>query len=330
MPRRSKVSPAEARLMLEEHDQGATLDQIADKFRRSKRTVSDHIEKARDEHRFEQVKREQLGRALRQHQDDLVGFLGDLGAMVVLPSLEPHHTSISFGLSGSGHDTGPQRRTVPLRLGPGAVGIGKVVSGGDHQISAINVTVVNDWPIEIELTARSRPTFDYLRHHLSGDRLWKDLDKWETALLDELQTRAKLNRAIAEKAADIFNAPVRSASEAGEPSLTNVLPPFVGHYLMQRKGGTAEKLSDVVKLERRGLHDLRSNSILGTNLEVNAPEFLARLLDDVERTDSMKEMLEAHEHLRRCVKQVHLAIEQYYLIHYIRGICSICKRLGGR
>lgn len=277
------------------------------------------------------VKREQIGRALQQHQDDLLDFVGDLGAMVVELPLEPHHINIDLGVNENERANGSQLRTVPLRLGASAVGIGRVVSAGDdRQANTINVTFMGDRASEIELTVKTSRIYASLRQHLRGDGIWKHLDLWEKALLEELQARATLNRAVAEKAADIFNAPLKSTSKVNEPSLTNVLPLFVSHHLIRRKGGDEQKLGDRVKLENGGLHDLRSSSILGTCLGDNALKCLGRLLDDVERSSSFKEMVEAHEHSMRCVKRFHLAIEEYQLLHYIRGTCRICKRLGVR
>ena len=332
MPRGPKIGPALARQWLEEYDQGRTQDQLATKYRRTKRSIADNIERARQERRFDQVKREQLGRALERHEEDLIGLVGYLRRAVAVPSLQPPQLGeTEFGLPGRGDETEEGQSRVSF--GPGLeVGEtwGVASEAVENQGRPITVIAEQGRPLNLELSVESSPLFGYLRQHLKGDRLWRELTVWQTAYLEELQARAHLNTNVSKQATQILNAPVRPMIESSKPSLTTALPPFVRYLLMKTETGEHFDLDDQVAIQDSDLMNQQRIQTLGSHLGPGAKKQFKRLLSVMEGSDSLKVMAETHHRLSACAEKVAATLDGYLLLHYIRGSCGLCKKLGGR
>ena len=86
----------------------------------------------------------------------------------------------------------------------------------------------------------------------------------------------------------------------------------------------------MVTLEAGELFNPQWSLILGSKLGTDAIARLKRLLSAIEGSDPLNAMVETHRRLGDCAKKVEATLEGYLLLHYIRGTCSLCKKLGGR
>jgi len=78
MPKGGVISPDERRSWLERYEQGTTIDSIAKDSRRTQRTVTTQLGRARQERQHDQVQVDLVRDAYRQHYGDLLGVAEEL------------------------------------------------------------------------------------------------------------------------------------------------------------------------------------------------------------------------------------------------------------
>ena len=129
MPRRQKISPALRRGWLKRHERGERQDAIASADKVNPRTVREQIERAGLELAFDAAQQEQLGEALRKHQEDMLDLLKRTKMGIDVPSLT---TDLGF------EETGSPDREFTLSL-----------EGGEGH--AVTVIIHGGQPVEIRL-----------------------------------------------------------------------------------------------------------------------------------------------------------------------------------
>ncbi|MCH7705799.1 MAG: hypothetical protein IIB33_01980 [Chloroflexi bacterium] len=325
MPRGPKVASAMAREWLEKHAAGTTLDQLASKYRRTKRTISTNIERARQEQTFELARQEHLKEAVRSHQEDMLDLIQRLKDTVYVPDLELWPGRMDFGLEGllSDAEWATESEVILRETARGSA---------THRDAAILVTRDKNGPQEVKLTDEDSRLWDILMQHLGRrDLLWRGLNDWKEALLSELKGRAALNRIIVREAQAVFGLSIRMSGKRQEPHLTRGFPYFVravvtGRALeqpMPEIGDRLEWIGDELK-------DSVNSRTLGVHME-EGEKSIERVAVMVEKLASQPQAIEAaraHTELVSRTGKVQDILEDYRLLHYIRGVCSMCKKLG--
>ncbi len=340
MARGRRIASGMRREWLESYERGDRLDKIARDAGRTERTIKEHIEFARQEREVELARREQLGEALRSHQRDMLDLLRHLQEAVYMPTLDllPWHTP-DFGLE-------PLMRSREL-MRDRTVGIGPKVSiasasqranpvlsalAEGESAHAITVTCDRGGPKDVLLTVEGSRLWRALKEHLGNkDPLWRQLADWRHGLLEEFRSRASLNRVIREKAKETFHLPVVMAASPQKPHLTAALVRFVRVEVTRRALGEPP-MDFANRVEKRDgrLEDLDGGSILGQGLE-NTDKGVEQLVSTVDAMTGSTEAQDAartHRNLQDRTSEVQEALEEYWLVHYIRGRCGLCRKLG--
>ena len=339
MPRKSNIPPAQRREWLERWERGERKDDIAKKDRRNPRTVADHIERARLERDLEQARQEQLRDALQAHQQDMLGLIAHLIAAIQVPALEFWPGRADFGLE-SLLEPSEWMQERQIGMGPsvqprGLEGRYPILQALGEHGEASSVTVIRDegGPQSVKLTVEDSLLWSALRQHLGNkDSLWRDLGDWRQALLAELQARAALNRTILGKIDKDFTVGVLLRAAPQEPHLTQAAPYFIRIELTRRALG--KPTSDVAKrvwFEYGGLRDSEGiHDILAGNVTEATKEQLLILIDALTSSDEARQAAQAHRNLEVRAKKARTVLDEYRLLHHIRGWCSLCKKLGGQ
>ena len=72
------------------------------------------------------------------------------------------------------------------------------------------------------------------------------------------------------------------------------------------------------------------NRTLAMNVGEDAKEKFSKLLVAMKSMESVRKMVDTHRQLKDRTEKVGALLEEYLLLHYIRGRCNLCKKLGGR
>ena len=209
MPRNSKIASGERRIWLERSERGEAIPRVAKDVRRDVRTVRQHIEKARLERDFEAASREQLNEALQAHQRDMLTLLDEFRRSVYVPSLDFHNVlGVDFGLEDLWDSSELERNRVA-----------SLDASNDLSRSTVIVTRDSNGPFEILITAEESRLWRAINEHIGKDSLWRYIADWRKALLEELQRRADLNRALRKEAEKAFGLNVGWRAGPGEPWL---------------------------------------------------------------------------------------------------------------
>lgn len=326
MPRGSKIAPAMARQWLEEYDSGATQDRLASKHHRTKRTVAINIERARQQLAFERALQERLSDALGAHQQDLLELVQTLKDTVHVPDLELWPGRIDFGLEDLLSESEwltedrVSLKDLPWDQAP-------------DERSLLLVSRDKTGPQEIGLLLEESKLWVDLRQHLGGrDPIWRDLSSWKDALLSELRARAAFCRAIVASAEREFNAAVKVASPPGEKHLSNGFPHLVraaatrmaisspSPAIVDRLGWSGNELVDDRKGRRLGWLE-------GDQEEIKRQ--VAAFVGRMALLGQARHAARTHMELTTLTAKVRGILEDYQLLHYIRGRCTVCKKLGG-
>ena len=326
MPRGRKIGLALSRQWLEEYEGGTSLAQLAKTNRRTKQVIIDNIERARQHLRFEFVQRDQLRDAFQRHQQDLLRLLQQLEDVMRVPRLGHELGGHEFGLEEVIRDG--EGRTNEVDLASSQV-LDIILGGGRETGFSVHILTSDGLPTGVELSAPSTILWEALQQHLKRDPLWLALRAWKQLLLDELLARAHLNRDIASEAKEIFDAPVKVQADHRERVLTTALPPYVRELLVTKALGEDPGLEDLVQKDNE-LQDRRKNLTLGRNVGEDAREEFFRLLAAMKSVESVQKMVDTHRQLKDRTEKVRALLEEYLLLHYIRGRCNLCKTLGGR
>ena len=339
MPRISKIAPGQRRDWLLRYEQGESIEKIAEGANRDIRTVREHIDKARLERDFEGAQRDQLREALKSHQLDMLFLLESLRQAIQTPSLTPMDevTGLDFGLEDL-WEPSDLDRNLELALGPllSVVRHGldaRPNAFGQQLAATIKVIRGAGGPTEIQITAEGSRLWRALKEHITKDPLWRHIAAWRNALLEELQARAGVNRAIRKKVEEVFGHRVGLRPAPQQPWLA----PRLAWWLRARLTNVAlgNHIRDVEE-------ELRKTSTGG--LETASGQPLADALGDTGNAiqqlrdtiaamagcDEVATAAQTHRDLHDKTERVHDALDEYLLIHHILGRCGLCKKLGGQ
>ena len=313
MPRKPKISPSQRRDWLERHERGERQDEIAKNDKVNPRTVREQLERARLELAFDLAQQEQLREALASHQKDMLDLLKRIKSAVEAPMPAYFTPSPDYGLE----DLRPPQ-------------LARQEEAGLRVSEAVNVLRDGDGPRAIRLIEEDSRLWHALKEHLGVKApIWHSITDWRRALLEELQARAQLNRAIREKAQQNFNLPIQSDST--HPYLTPAIVPFIRTEITKRAPGEpATNLADSVTrvdgiLHHQG-HPLAEN-LVDTD---RALDNLTATLRAMSGAPEAQAAAQAHRKLEDSSKKACDELEDYLLLHHIPGRCGLCRKLGGQ
>ena len=313
MPKKLRISSAQRKDWLDRHERGERQDAIASADKVNPRTVKDQIERARLERAFDAAQQEQLGEALRKHQEDMLDLLKRTRMGIEVPSL-----ATDFGF-GEPIDSPDREFVLSLEAEEG---------------HAVTVIIHGGQPVGIRLAEEESRLWRALKQHLGNKNLlWRDIADWQRALLKEVQARATLCHVIKKRIEVTCGLPVLVQYKEQQPHLTSAIIRLTQTEVANRSLG--EPPSDFpARLQASGgsLNDTRTASYLTEY--VAEPEKVKDALSGIIRglVDSAetRNMARVHQELRDCTRKIRDEMEDYLLLHHIPGRCSLCKKLGGQ
>lgn len=340
MPRVSKIAPGQRRGWLEHYDGGEAIEQIAKVANRDVRTVREHIEKARLERDFESAQRDQLREALRSHQQDMLALLVHLRQAVHTPELTfVDQTYLDYGLEDLWDPLDlAQHRKVgfgPAFSMPGAAQGNEPPRYGPGPESARAIQVVRDasGPQEVLLAAEDSRLWRGLREHLGKDPLWRHISDWKKALLEELQGRAELNRAVRAKAEQVFGLTVSRGTEDQKTYLPTPLVWWVRARLTNFALGNPvwELEKDTSTTQGGNLETLDSRWLtVGHGDAAKAIQQIRDVIAALTGSAQVQAAAANYRDLQDQSRRAHDSLDELLLVHHIRGRCGICNKLSGQ
>lgn len=326
VPRGPTVPIAVARKWLDEHEAGASLDKLATKYRRDKRTLSSHIEKAKQQRAFDVAQQDRLKQALQAHQEDLLALMERIMNTVSVPDLEQWPGRVDFGLESllSKAELSQERE----------VGLGETawdLAPGKGR--AVVVARSQEGPLGVKLSEEDLRPWDRLKQHLGArDPLWRELKRWKEALQAELAARAILNRAIVREIEASFSVPVLVAHTSQDPHFTHVFPPLVRAATIGKLlGSVSQGLIDRLRWSGNDLVEQRTSKTVGRfpGKQEAVLVKITALVEKITASTDAKEFSTAHRELVSRNNIVQGILEDYQSLHYVGGLCSACKKLAG-
>ena len=323
MPKISKIAPGQRRNWLELSESGESTEKIAKDAGRDVRTVREHIQKARLERDFEAAQRDQLREALQGHQRDMLALLEHLRRAVQVPPLTFRDVvGLDFGLEDL-WDSSDLARNREVSLN----------GSGEEAAAAVKVIRDDSGPVEIILTIEGSRLWRAIKEHVGKDPLWRHMADWRNGLLQELQSRAALNRAVREKLEGIFGLRVGWRPLPPEPWLA----PGVVWWMRARLtclalGDYVPDLEEDIRQASPGGLESRDGQWLADRLEdtEQAMGHLRETLAAMTRREEVKAAARSFASLQNRTSRVHDALDEYLLIHHIPGRCGLCRKLGGQ
>lgn len=327
MPRKSKVSPEQRKKWLKQHSEGVPQDEIAAADRVVRRTVREGIERARVEADFEVAQREQLREALRGHQQDLLRQIGRIQDVTTVPAPDyrvygkPEKWLEDSDQEGAVSGSTALNEPMPASLRPGE---------GAPQVNVIQNA---DGPQTVSLSDEGSALWTALKAHTGAkDPLWKAIGNWTRVRLRQEKSRWELTMAIKNLAKEEIHLPVLGAS-SDQPRITPQLIALARQTVMQDAFGQPY-IDPSGELEWQGSNLVHTRHGVTLVVRSMADDVTIGQVKVVMRaaTDLTEPRAEAEEYraLESATDKVHGECEQYRLMHFVAGRCSICKRLGGQ
>ena len=313
MPKKLKISPAQRKDWLARHERGERQDAIAEKDKVNPRTVRVQIDRARIERSFEAAQQEQLGVALRKHQDDMLDLLKRTRMGIEVPSLD-----IDFGF-GEPVDSPDREVTLPLEA---------------VERYAVTVIIHGGQPVGIRQAEEESRLWRALKQHLGNkNQLWHNIADWQRALLKEVQARATLCHVIKKRIEVTCGLPVLVQYKEQQPHLTSAIIRLTQTEVANRSLG--EPPSDFPsRLQASGgsLNDPRTARYLTEYVAEpeKVKDALTEIVGDLVDSAEARSMARVHQELIDCTRRTRDEMEDYLLLHHIPGRCSLCKKLGGQ
>ena len=303
-----KFSDRDKKKWLELYESGKPDAQIAKEFSCNVRTVRRGIEEARSAMEAHVVREELLRRAVRNHQDSLLGLVEQALSAVVMPP-----ANLDFRLDASG-------RIGPIQLEGGRVEVPKADASG----------------LSIVLDAETRPEWELLQEHLKRDPMWSALNQWRGAIAAIVGARMALKQratALLEKRTGY-----RIVSKIAHPPelYHDPLVPMAYQLTLNRAigipDGTNLESAIAVDAARGEVTHGPNGSMLARVPEAKALEKCAkdmkRALEELQASPEAARVGETHRAAQELIPKVRRAVGEIRLLGMIPGQCRICRRLG--
>jgi hypothetical protein len=332
LPRVAKISPRERREWLERYEKGDRIDQIAKDAGRDTRTVTPNIDRARLERDFAAVQRDQLREALQSHQQDMLALLALIGQTVGVPALDFLQWEPDFGLEDLLEERDVARYA---QVGVGPFPFSPTYT---HERAALAprsdasyATIIRDstGPKEVRLAKEDSRLWRALKEHIGARApLWRQITDWKKALLEECQARATLNRAIWAKAEEVTGVKMLWILQPPAPRLNLAFVWWARNQITKRAlGEPLSSLEEEIREDEEGSLQTLDNFILAEGLADTrqARQQLEGVIAEMVAAPETERAVQTYQNLEAKVAEVRETVEEYLLLHYLAGCCSICK-----
>jgi hypothetical protein len=270
----------------------------------------------------------------------MLGLLQLLKLTVYTPDLDPKDiTGLDVGFEDFWRPSDLDRnrevivRNVPAL--PGFAGDGRQNALTYESAPSIGVILISNasGPQRIKITAEDSRLWRALREHTGKDPLWRHFANWRNALLEELQGRAALNRAIREKVEKVFALRVSWRPAPQTPWLAPSLVWWIRVRLTQLAlGNYVPHVEEEIRDTPRDGWETQSRQTLTEYLPdmKKGKEQLQNTMTAMAGRAEVEAAAQNYQDLQEKTKRVYDALEELLLIHHIAGRCGLCKKLGGQ
>jgi hypothetical protein len=152
-------------------------------------------------------------------------------------------------------------------------------------------------------------------------------------LLEECQARATLNQAIRAKAEEVTGVKMLWTPSFPAPRLNLAFAWFARNQVTKRALG--EPISslevEIREYEGRSLQTLGNFTLAeGLSDARQVRQQLDGVIAEMVAAPETKRAVQTYQDLEAKVAEVREIVEEYLLLHYLAGRCSICKKLEGQ
>ena len=324
------ISPVERSRYLELHEAGSSINEIARQFKRTDRTIRQHLEQVRGELDWQEARRGQIRDVLRAHQEDLQELVGRTWQAFLSNPISHDH------ISGVGREvsalTGPPSGE-DLPFGPNVKYPNLALSAGGQSLPANRepafILVCSGSKFEIRLREEDSTRWQLLLAHITKDRLLVPIDAWKKAQLVELNALWTLNQAIRVQAEALFAFAETGPSTAGAGMATPALVPAVRIEVLNNGDTKSAGFLESLYYVNEALRTPYSTDLviwLSEASEESARERLRTLITSASRYPETRKARES----RRVADHGRLAVLDVLLMKHVPGGCRSCPIGAGR
>lgn len=279
-------------------EEGKTIAQVSKAVKKDPRTVQDAVEAVRKHRQTSQITLELLKEGMKKHLQDLLDATGKMAesARPLLVHIDAFYSAVAV--------------RSPLNLEASQVHM----SGGQFDRLTLDIEENFSWPLLLE--------------HLGRDRAVKMLERWKSAVLEELNARLTLREKVMAVLTEDLGLDIRD-----DHSQANTLRPHALHELMR------STFSHVLQEEPRYSVEMSSGEngefFIGKDTGGRLPQDSSEFLDSLKALpmqlsegpearallDSRKSASEEAEGVRKAFLEIRMS-------HYLSGKCVSCARHG--
>jgi hypothetical protein len=303
MSKRPKVSIAEMRAWLYQYELGEPIELIAKSARRDVRTVSKYIVQARKEADLRVARKEMLTRALTKHNDELLAVVKN-----IIDALQVPNSQLDMRQDEDGEWV-----DIPLQAA-------KAYAGQEGT--------------KIELQDENTKRWKFIFEHLSNESLLLKLSNWKNMMA----THIDLRKSLKTRFLDLVQAKTRltTQKEAHDTPVNPVLYLAIGDVLLpiilNRAFGVPDKTDPEHNLK---INDQGYVSLLGTGTKLgwlssersDLLDGITKALEDLGQSREYEELRANYSNLQRVTHELREEFEEFTLLGYIAGRCSLCEKL---
>ena len=297
-----KISIYEKRKWLDMYEQGKTEVQIARELGRDPRTIVKGIEEASKDRRLSSVEAEILRDALLKHQEQLMGVLKNIAAMLVMP---PYNLEIREEADGT---------LAPIPL-PGAT--------AEH---------ISGEKMALEIHGEAKLEWELLKEHLKREKLWNHLNQWRKALLDHVlarwQFRQVVRKLLEKEGLKLVRKRSGKASDYFLPVLLDLLYGVSMNRVLNHPDGTNLEDGLVVGEEGFVRHGPGGTELAKCQDDERCRCKIIAVLTALPQTSEANKVKHTEKELSRITETANREAEELKLLHMVTGKCRVCRRLG--
>lgn len=298
-----KIPLEEKRKWLQSYEEGKPEFQIAKEAHKNIKTVKRGMEEARSERYAATAQAEMVKGALKRHQDNLLSIINRVLSALAL----------------STHD-------LPLSRDPNG-------SLSPMYLSGATLYYNQDLGLVLALPDEGTISWELLREHLKGDRIWKNLDQWKKAMLAHIQSRSALN----------LKTSLLIKQETGyDYEDKSISPPRLYSYntvnlLYQAAVDGCLGITGGEKLENMIIADTETGRVrkgVGTTLaeapgaEVQCRANIIQAFEKLLSSAEISQVSKTYEELEVATSKARRLVEEMSLLGMVPGQCRVCRRLG--
>lgn len=299
-----KIPLTEMRDWLQRYESGESELSIGKDAHHDVRTVKRSIDMARREREATTARAELIKDALHRHHQQLLAVINRVLSALVLPPVDLEL------------NRRPDGALAPIPL-PEAT-----------------VRYEPEKGLVLTLNVDESPQMELLREHLKGERLWKSLNEWKTALTQHIQARSALQtlaRILLER-----NTDCEVITDTGKARPEAFIAPFAVRVFYQAALSQVLAFPDQIKLEERltvsapyvRLGDGGQVLARAPGSEERCGARMIEVLGELVRSPEAAEAASTCRALETLIPRAKQPFEEISLLGLVLGRCRVCQRLG--